>query len=63
MNKDDWRAFLRWLETASNGQIETAILRVDAASMAFRQEGPQEDARKMIGAMQIELEARQAVGQ
>jgi hypothetical protein len=63
MQKDDWRAFLRWLETASNDQIETAILRVEAASMAFRQEGPQKDARKMICAMQIELDARRAVGQ
>ncbi|WP_295457838.1 hypothetical protein [uncultured Thiodictyon sp.] len=61
MKKEDWRALLRWLESASDAELETKILRIEATSEAFREAGPQADARQMISAIRIELDARHAI--
>ena len=58
MNKEDWKAFMVWLETASDEDIETKMLRIEATSAGFRAEGPKADARKTIGAIRLELDAR-----
>ena len=60
MNKDDWKAFIGWLETASEEDLETKLLRIEATSASFREDGPRADARKMISAIRIELDARRA---
>jgi hypothetical protein len=60
MNKDDWKAFMVWLETASEEDLETKRLRIEAISAGFREEGPKADARKTIGAIRLELDARRA---
>ena len=61
MNKEDWKAFLGWLNTASNQELETKLLRIEATSALFGEDGPRADARAMIRAIQIELDARRAV--
>lgn len=61
MNKDDWKTFLYWLETANDEEIETTILRIEATSASFREEGSKVDSKAMIRAMRLELEARRAM--
>jgi hypothetical protein len=61
MHKYDWKAFLRWLETASDRELETKLLRIEATSSGFREDGPRADALAMISAIQIERDARLAV--
>lgn len=61
MNKEDWKAFLGWLESASDEEIETTMLRIEATSASFMEKGPRADAKALIKAMRLELEARRAI--
>jgi hypothetical protein len=61
MNKDDWRAFLRWLETATDKELETKLLRIEAWSASFRDDGARADARKMVAEILLEMEVRHAI--
>jgi hypothetical protein len=61
MNKEDWKAFLRWLESASDEEIEATILRIEATSASFMEDGPKMDAKALIKALRLELEARRAI--
>lgn len=61
MNKDDWTALMRWLNTATDEELETKTLRIEATAAAFREAVPRADARSMISAIRIELEARRAI--
>jgi hypothetical protein len=61
MNKDDWKAFLYWLETAGDEELETTLLRIEARSAAFREEGAKAEARKLMAAINLERKAREAV--
>jgi hypothetical protein len=61
MRKDDWKAFFRWIETASDRQLERAHLRLTIAYETFREEGPRRDAQALLRQVAIEREARVAV--
>jgi hypothetical protein len=61
VNKEDWKAFLRWLETASDKELETKLLKIDAWSASFRDEGAKADARKMVLEINVELDARRSI--
>jgi hypothetical protein len=61
MNKDDWKAFLCWLETASDEELERRLLAVANLAETFREEGARADARKMQRRISLELEARRTL--
>jgi hypothetical protein len=61
MNKDDWRTFLRWLETATEKELETKLLRIEAWSASFRDDGARADARTMVAEILLEREVRHAI--
>lgn len=61
MNKDDWKAFLYWLETASDKELETKILKIEARLLSFSDEGVRGDAQRMIKAISNEIDARRQV--
>ena len=60
MNKDDWKAFLRWLETADNGELERKLLAIETRLASFSEEAVRADARRLLTWINVELDARRA---
>jgi hypothetical protein len=61
MHKDEWKAFLRWLETARDEELERRLLAVAALTETFREEGTRADARRMLAEINLEREARRSL--
>ena len=61
MNKEEWKAFLRWLETASAEELERRFLAISMLAQAFKEEGSRAEAGKMLENITLELDARRAI--
>jgi hypothetical protein len=61
MNKEEHAAFLRWISTASDAQLESALVRMEALREVLREEGPRADSSTMASWIRAELEARRSV--
>jgi hypothetical protein len=61
MNKDDWKAFLRWLESADNGELERKLLAIETRLASFSDETVRADARRLLTWINVELDARRAI--
>jgi len=62
MNKDDWKGFLSWLDTATDKDLERKQLVLSAMAETFREEGSRADAKKMLRQITLEIEARRSLG-
>jgi hypothetical protein len=63
VDKDDWKAFMRWLESAQDEELERRLLAVTALASTFREEGPRADARRILREINLEREARRSLRQ
>lgn len=61
VNKDDWKAFLRWLESADSAELERKLLALETRAATFTEEAVRADARRLLAWINVELEARRAV--
>jgi hypothetical protein len=63
MHRDDYRGFLRFLDTASWGQLERTLDRVQALTPTLTENGARADAKRYARGLRRELAARAEVGQ
>jgi hypothetical protein len=63
MQRDDYRGFLRFLDTASWDQLERTLDRVQALAPRLTEDGARADARCYARGLRRELAARAEVGQ
>jgi hypothetical protein len=61
VNKDDWKAFLRWLETAEEGEFERKALVLETRMALFREPAVRADARRLLDWITIERNARRSL--
>jgi hypothetical protein len=61
VNKDDWKAFLRWLERADEGELERKALVLEARMAIFREPGVRTEARRLLAWITLELNARRSI--
>jgi len=63
MHRDDYRGFLRFLDTASWDQLERTLDQVQALTPRLTEDGARADARCYARGLRRELAARAEVGQ
>jgi hypothetical protein len=61
VNKDDWKAFLRWLESADESELERKALVLEARMAIFREPGVRAEARRLLAWITLELNARRSI--
>ena len=61
MNKEERAAFLRWIATASDAQLESTLVRMEALRETLMEEGPRRDSATLILWVKAELEARRSL--
>lgn len=61
MNKEDRAAFLRWIATASETQLEGSLVRMEALREILREEGARADSHTLTQWIRAELEARRSI--
>jgi hypothetical protein len=61
VNKDDWKAFLRWLESADEGELERKALVLEARMAILREPGVRAEARRLLAWITLELNARRSI--
>ena len=63
MDKDFWKAFLRFLDEAKEGELNAKIADVEALLLATRSEEVRSDAKRMIRLMEQEKLSRLGLSQ
>lgn len=61
MNKEDRAAFLRWIATASEAQLDGSLVRLEALREILRDEGARADSHTLAQWLNAELEARRSI--
>ena len=62
MRKDERAAFLRWIDTADNQELQLSLVRLVALiETTLTEEGALDDARVLIRWIRSEMEARRAI--
>jgi hypothetical protein len=58
MHKEEWKAFLVWLETASDDELESRFVAVSTLWQTLREENAQAEAKRIQREIRMELSAR-----
>ncbi|MFZ0788348.1 MAG: hypothetical protein WAM94_01850 [Chromatiaceae bacterium] len=62
MRKDERAAFLRWIDTADNQELQLSLVRLVALiETTLTEEGALDDARALVRWIKSELEARRSI--